>query len=65
MKRSALSELDAGHEILKHIRELSLLHFNECSSNPGGKLPSVPAQYFVVVGGSVGTSAEIPRPVPR
>ena len=29
MKRSALAELDIGHEILKHIRELSSLHFNE------------------------------------
>jgi membrane protein len=29
MKRSALAEPDAGHEILRHVREFSSLHFKE------------------------------------
>jgi putative transposase len=37
----------------------------ECSSKPGVKPPSVPVRWFVVVGGSAGTSAGIPHPVPR
>jgi len=29
MKKSALAEPDAGHEIMRHVREFSSLHFKE------------------------------------